>query len=384
MQFAKRFYTISRRFFASSSSVTSNKKLSSAKKPGNTSANAQQKQVTQDISKMPQPHPVLTPLNRKSRVSSNISEPIPSIHKLPLDSISCRVELDPELQKRLPRNILEVSSHFDGNYFILRPELLNQIYLKIQTNDKIIIDGPNGSGKSVTLMQIYASFKESIKMDEKKLCLYAPNVHKWTTGYFAYYPHDSAAEFVQPELALEILRLLAICNKGKAAVEGLEKEISEAQLDAFNRAIPLYQKTFKQLSEKGIDITIFLDSVNGLIDENSLTSYLDKDGQQLPLKSLPLCAQIYQMARVKVIGAMTRSNPMLPTCISVPETITTVTVPNYNADELKCVLQLYTNLGHCSFTNKSDQFVAFKSFVSGSNGKKLFKSCEYDSIYYKP
>ena len=90
---------------------------------------------------------------------------------------------------------------------------------------KMIIDGPNGSGKSVTLMQIYAFFKESIKMDEKKLCLYAPNVHKWTTGYFAYYPQDSAAEFAQPELAWKFFVYWRFVIKGKEAVEGLEKKL---------------------------------------------------------------------------------------------------------------------------------------------------------------
>ena len=180
-----------------------------------------------------------------------------------------------------------------------------------------------------------------------------------------------------------MLRLLVICNKGKAGISGLEGEIGEAQLDAYNRAIPLYQKTINGLIEKGIELTMFLDGVNGLIDENASTSYLDKEGNPLPLKSLPLCSQIYSMKSIKVIGAMTRSNPALPSnSSSISSSIIQLNVPNYTPDEIKRVLQLYNQLGHCS-SNKSDQFVAFKSFVSGSNGKKLFKSCEYDSIYYK-
>ena len=329
---------------------------------------------------MPQPHPVLTPLSRNNK-SNLISESIPSIETLADMTgnavIGYKVELNSELQKRLPRSVSEVSNHFSGNFFILRPELLKLIISTSLKYDKIILDGPNGSGKSVTLMQLFASFKESIERDEKKLCLYAPNAHKWTAGYFAYYPHESAS-FIQPELALEVLKLLVLCNKGK--LTGLEGEIGEAQLDAYNRAMPLYQKTINRLIESGTQITMFLDGANGLIDENSLTSYLDKDGDRLPLRNLPLCSQIYSMQGIKVIGAMTRSNPALPSNLTIPDSIAQLTVPNYDANEFKRVLQLYSQLGHCS-SNNSDQFVAFKAFVSGSNGRKLFKTCEYDSIY---
>lgn len=383
---------ISRRFLAASSAASNKKKvISSAKKPnGKTAAQSHgaAKQPVHDISKMPQPHPVLTPLNRNNK-NNLISESIPLIESF-MDApatavIGYKIEIDAELQKRLPRNVSEVSTHFGGNYFILRPELLKSITAAMRESDKIILDGPNGAGKSIALMQLFASFKESIRNDEKKICLYAPNVHKWTTGYFAYYPHETAAtsSFVQPELALEILKLLVICNKGKPALIGLEGEIGEAQLDAYNRAIPLYQKTLNGLLERGIELTMFLDGVNGLVDVNSSTAYLDQEGKQLPLSSLPLCSQIYSMeGGVRVVGAMTRSNPALPSDFSIPASLKQLSVQNYCPEEFKRVLQLYSQLGHCS-ANNTDQFLAFKTFVSGSNGKKLFKTCEYDSIYYK-
>lgn len=392
MQFATKLMALSlfpRRFLATASKkkvISSSKKSNSKKTPVKQGT----KVPVHDISKMPQPHPVLTPSNRNNK-NNLISESIPSIESFKealanniAAVVGYKIEIDTELQKRLPRNVSEVCTHFGGNYFILRPELLKSITTAMHENDKIVIDGPNGAGKSIALMQLFASFNESIRNDGNKICLYAPNVHKWTTGYFAYYPQETtASSFIQPELALEILKLLVVCNKGKSGLlGGLEGEIVEAQLDSFNRAIPLYQRTMNNLIEKGIELTMFLDGVNGLIDENSLTAYLDKEGKQVPLSSLPLCSQIYSMNGIKVVGAMTRSNPALPSDPSFPPSINQLSVPNYCPDDFKRVLQLYSQLGHCS-SNNTDQFFAFKSFVSGSNGRKLFKICEYDSIYYK-
>ena len=139
------------------------------------------------------------------------------------------------------------------------------------------------------------------------------------------------------------------------------------------------------LEDEGKELFIFMDGINGLIDENSLTGYNDKDGTALQLKSLPLCTQFFatQMkGNVKIAGALTHSNPSLPRDHQFPPNSKTIQIPNYSNEELKRVLQLYSQLGHCS-SNKTDQFVAFKHFVSGGNPRKLYKSCEYDSIYYK-
>lgn len=374
----------SSRKFASITATTAAAAVSNSNlKNGNKKNKNTTKSTTSDISKMPQPHPVLTPLARTSADQLSIDQ-LPALEAIDsCDKFIYRIELGNELQKRLTNSLGEVAEHFGGNLFILRKELINQIKEALKESDRILIDGPNGSGKSVLMMQIYSSMRESIKLDEKKLILYAPNVHKWTTGYFAYYPTEQA-EYKQPELALEILRLLMICNPREKLPIGLGEQINEAKLDSFNRALPLYERTMKELLENK-EIYLFLDGVNGLLDENSLTGYTDREGNALPLKVLPFCNEFFSKSikNMRVIGATTKSNPALPRIIPpIPPPIKSVIVPNYSAEELKQTLQLYSQLGHCS-TNKSDQFVAFKAFVSGSNGRKLYKSCEYDSIYYK-
>jgi Cdc6-like AAA superfamily ATPase len=341
------------------------------------------KSITTETSKMPQPHPVLTPLARTSADQLTVDQ-LPAIEAIEsCEKFIHRIELGNELQKRLTKGLGEVSDRFGGNLFILRKELIKQVGEALKESDHILIDGPNGSGKSVLLMQIYSAMKESIKNYDKKVILYAPNVHKWTTGYFAYYPIEQAGQYKQPELALEILRLLMICNPMEKLPSGLTEQFNEAKLDAFNRAIPLYEKTMNELL-KDKEFYLFLDGVNGLIDENSLTGYTDNEGNALPLKSLPLCNDFFfkSIKNKRVIGATTKSNPDLPRVIQQTSFKSVINVPNYSVDELKKILQLYGQLGHCS-TNKSEQFVAFKAFVSASNGRKLYKSCEYDSIYFK-
>lgn len=374
---------IPRRFFASNmttlktatTAAANSKKNSPAKVPG----------VNADISKMPQPHPVLTPLARSTADQAAI-DPLPAIDAIQdCEKFVYRVELDKELQKRLPKALAEVSDHFGGNVFVLRKELIEQIRNSLKDSDRMLIDGPNGSGKSVLLMQIYASVRDSIAADKDKLVLYVPNVHKWTTGYFPYYPVESAdgtVYYKQPELALEILRLLLVAN-GPKMPEGLAERIEDAKLDAYNRALPLFEQTMRELQEEK-ELFVFLDGVNGLIEGDSLTGYMDREGNALPLKALPLCSKFFNrdVFRGKIIGALTHSNPALPT-VSKTTTIPSVNVSNYSNEEMKRVLNLYSQLGHCTVGNKSEQFVAFKAFVSGGNGRKLYKSCEYDSIYYK-
>ena len=375
----QRLFTFSRKFASNATTAAAAAASKNNLKSGNKKNTT--KSTTTDISKMPQPHPVLTPLARTSTDQLSIDQ-LPAIEAIEsCDKFIHRIELGNELQKRLTNSLAEVAEHFGGNLFILRKELMKQVKEALKESDRVLVDGPNGSGKSVLLMQIYSSMKESIKLDDKKLILYAPNVHKWTTGYFAYYPTEQA-EYKQPELALEILRLLMVCNPVEKLPIGLGEQINEAKLDAFNRALPLYEKTMKELLESK-EIYLFLDGVNGLIDENSFTGYTDREGKALPFKVLPLCNELFSKSirNMRVIGATTNSNPALPRIIQ-PTPFKSVTVPNYSMEELKQTLQLYSQLGHCS-TNKSDQFVGFKAFVSGSNGRKLYKSCEYDSIYYK-
>lgn len=355
------------------------------KKPSSSSSTTSnpnsQIRPTVEISKMPQPLPVLTPLSRSNPVISDCIPPIESL--LTSDKSVFRIDLDGEIQKRLPKSIADTLGHFGGNYFVVRKELIEEVQGAMKDSSLTLFDGPNGSGKSVLLMQLYTSMRESLKSDAEKLLIYVPNVHKWTTGYFSYYPVGGGKEFIQPELALEILRLMTICNPGKVP-ENLIAEIKEAELDSFNRALPLYERIIKELKDQGKELFFFMDGVNGLIDKESSTGYLDQEGTALPLKSLPLCSNFFEPAtgNIKIISALTHSNPALPKISNLPPSIKIVKVPNYSQDDLKRVLQLYGQLGHVS-TNKSDQFVAFKAFVSGFNGRKLFKSCEYDSIYYK-
>lgn len=379
LQFAvlKRLLSDSRKF---ASTATAKYSKNSKQQQTPPVGNKNNKSTGTDISKMPQPHPVLTPLARTASDQLSIDH-LPAIESIAsCDKFIHRIELGNELQKRLPKSLVEVAGQFGGNLFVLRRKLIEEAYESLKETEFLIIDGSNGSGKSVLLMKLYAS----IKNDPNKLILYAPNVHKWTTGYFAYYPVEQEGKVInykQPELALEILRLLVVCNAEAAKLPAaLEQQINEAKLDSYNRAIPLYEKTMKELAEK--EIYMFFDGVNGLIDENSLTGYTDRNGNAVPLKHLPLCHEFFHKSNNKrrIVGALTHSNPALPHVN--PIKFKTIRVPNYSQEELKQALQLYSQVNHCA-SNKSDQFIAFKAFVSGSNGRKLYKSCEYDSIYYK-
>ena len=385
---------------------TKTSKSSNAKKPIMKLKTSTSKVATLDISKMPQPQPVLTPL---SRTSSNVNDQnsehplFPSFKELLADSqkhsSSFRVELPNELLKRLPRTLVEIYEHFKGNFYALRKELLMEAYeASVESEDSaVILSGPEGSGKSVLLLQLYSMMKESFKNDPSKLLMYVPNASKWTLGYFPYYPIENEIanelvkeklSFKQPELALEIINLLILGNKEKLSKD-YDQEMAEAKLDPYTRAIPLYESILKRelLSLENRKLFILMDGVNGLIDENLMTKYSDQEGNPLPLKALPICTQFFvkPVRGIRVIGALTQSNPSLPRDHDSLQKnhFKNVNVPNYSIDELKSVLNLYSQLGHCS-NNKSDQFVGMKLFVSGGNGRKLYKSCEYDSIYYKP
>lgn len=380
----RRVLTFPTRKFASNATAAAKTNLKDAMS-GNKKNASKTGTGSTDISKMPQPHPVLTPLARSS-ADQLAAELLPAMEAIEsTDKYVHKIELEKELQKRLTKSLGQLAEHFGGNLFILRKELMKQVSSALNESDRVLIDGPNGSGKSVLLMQLYAAMRESFKNDPEKVIIYAPNAYKWTTGYFAYYPveqENGQVIYKQPELAMEILNLLIASNPKEKVPAGLAEEIIEAKLDVYNRAIPLYEKTMKELLER--KVYFLFDGVNGIIDEDSITGYNDREGNALPLKALPLCAEFFcseSNQNMRVIGALTQSNPALPRSTR-PSQFKTVTVPNYSTEELKRTLQLYSQLGHCS-SNKTDQFVAFKTFVSGSNGRKLYKSCEYDSIYYK-
>lgn len=399
------------------STKTGNKTSNLKKSIKNTSANANKsKNVQVDVSKMPHPQPVLIPQTSRSTCGSSA---IPSLEELFNFAASSAespavfsVDLGAELEKRLPRSVAGLIDHFGGaNCSILRHKLVEEFAVAFKNDSgPVVLDGPAGSGKSVLLMQLYAALKASNK---QQLLLYAPNAAKWTTGYFSYYPEESKVNdntenthenthententrntrnstrdsvklsYKQPELALEMLQLLTICNPASKLPSGLPNRIDEARRDPFHLAVPLMEQIFAE--EK---LVVLLDGANGLIDANSSTSYLDANGVALPLRAFPLLRNFFLQSRanVKVVAALTNSNSLLPRHPQSPSNCTVLPVPNYSKTELQAVLNLYKQLGHLSIKSNTgisaDQFVNFKAFVSGSNGRKLFKSCEYDSIY---
>lgn len=327
-----------------------------------------------NISKMPPPQPVLTPLIKKRVLDAEVT--------------AHTIEISSELQKRLPRSLLNVSEMLGGNYYIQRGELMDLLkkFVEESGSRSILIDGPSGSGKSVILLQLFVALRED--PDVNNLIFYAPNAAKWTTGHFPYYPTTTSTstststepkQYLQPELALEMLNLLYKCNETKLKNSTLLADIGEAAQDPFNRAIPLFDKIFGDKSKR---FTFLIDSANGLLDDAASTGYLDASEQPLRLAAFPLLSSNFRKIPGKFIAATTHSDPALPkpNKLALEQTLS---VKNYSKEEIKSVLDLYSALGHSHPKAANDeQFIGLKAFVSGGNGRKLFKSCEYDAIYY--
>lgn len=363
------------RSFASSSAAT--------KTSIKSAADAKSSQAAPSLShKMPPPRPILTPLQK--RTSPFESTPCPnwsttstlptsnSIHPFPLPSS--------QLQSKLSKDLKSAAELFGDNYLVWRSEVMNQLAQASQKSSHLILDGSRGVGKSALLLQLFVSLQETYKNEPNKLLLFAPDAAKWTTGFFSYYPVENSASFEQPDLALEILKLLLWSNPGKELPFTLE-QVKEAAKDPLSLAGPLYNRVFAELKASGKHLTVLVDGVNGLLAEDSKTGYFDPNGQALPLSSFPLCRDFSKQADV-FIGALTRSNPLLPSASIPKSNFASFKVPKYSDSELQSVLEMYKRLGHLTASSGlTEQFVALKAFISGRNARLLFKSCEYDAIY---
>lgn len=327
--------------------------------------------------KMPPQRPVLTPLQKRvspfdARPAWPLSEStsFPAQFSLPAN----------QLQDRLGKDLRVAAGLFGGNYLLWRGQVMPKLAAFYQEHPKCLVTGQRGIGKSAVVLQMFASLQRSCQEDNL-LFLYAPNASKWTTGFFAYYP-TATGEYEQPELALEMLQLLLLSNPNKQ-LPFTADELKEASKDPLSSALPLYTRVREQLKASGRKLAVFADEVNGLIDEHSLTGYNDTEGKPLPLRVFPLCRDFIASAD-HFIGALTCSNPLLPKIpISSPATsLPSFQIPKYSDLEIREVLQMYKKLGHCGASSAvDDQFVAMKAFLSGRNGRLLFKSCEYDAVY---
>lgn len=359
------------RSFASSAAAKSSTKSAADAKASNAAPSL--------THKMPPPRPILTPLQKRTSpfeatpcpnwTTTTNSQTSNSIHSFPLTSS--------QLQSKLSKDLKSAAELFGDNYLVWRSDVMNQLAQASQKSSQLILDGSRGVGKSAILLQLFVSLQEAYKNEPNKLLLFAPDASKWTTGFFSYYPVENGNTFEQPDLALEILKLLHLSNPGKEMPFTLE-QVKEAAKDPLTLASPLYNRVFAELKSSGKHLTILADGVNGLISEESLTGYFDPNGKALPLASFPLCRDFSKQADV-FIGALTRSNPLLPAA-NAPES--SFKIHQYSDAELQTVLEMYKRLGHLTTsTGLTDQFVALKAFVSGRNARLLFKSCEYDAIY---
>lgn len=281
-----------------------------------------------------------------------------------------RIDLHPEFQKLLHGNLADAAKNFGGNVFVLIKDLIRQVRATARKFDRVLIDGAYGAGRSVLLMQTYAGVRESVASDRNKIILYVPNAPEWTSGK---YPHNPVMvngkiEYQQPELALEILRLMLIEN-GDKMPKGLAEKIEFAKLDVNNRAIPLYEKTLKQLCDR--DFILFMGGVDGLLSPNSLTGYKDVNGNPLPLKDLTLSASLFSGFKGKIIGTLIGSESSATANLNKKD-FALVTIPNYSCVDAKRVMQLYIDLGHCS-ANKIEMLSNCKDGTI--NGKDLYMSC---------
>ncbi len=326
--------------------------------------------------KMPPQRPVLTPIQKRQSPFEAQQLPFLSTDSV-ASNFPSQVSLPvAQLHNKLSKDLKVAADLFGANYLVWRGELMSKLAIFYGDHQSFLLSGQRGVGKSAILMQIFAALQQTGGDD---LLLFAPDSDKWTTGYFAYYP-TANGEFEQPELALEILQLLLWSNPNKKELPVTAEEIKEASKDPLSLALPLYSRVMTEIKASGRKLTILADEVNGLVDEGSLTGYNDVNGEVLPLRAFPLCRDFIKTGD-RFIGALTLSNPLLPKQpkYSLPE----FTIPAYSDAELTSVLQMYRKLGHLASNFAfDDQFVAMKAFLSGRNGRLLFKSCEYDSIYH--
>lgn len=356
--------------------------------------------------------PVLLP---RSKASTPTVPAIPPLTANPETEAAYAVHLSEDLQKRLAKSLTDAASRLGGNYFVWRRGIMSALAKRLRndtTSDRMlncngvrdvnahdsanasiasstitVLDGPRGAGKSATLLQLFASLQTAHQDDSSVLLLYVPDAARWTTGYYPYYPDVATGDYLQPELALDILQLFSHINRDKipTSLAFLTDALAQAAEDPFQLAIPLYNRLLDAFEEGSAPrrLIVLVDGANGLLDSAALTQYNDADGVSLSLSRLPVCRRLRELAspNVHLVAALTHSNPLLPVPVPVSSD-STLAVPNYSVAEVAQVLELYRRLGHSFPVGVSDaSHVGFKAFVSGRNGRLLFSSCDYDAIY---
>lgn len=247
--------------------------------------------------------------------------------------------------------------------------------LRAEPEQRILLDGPTGTGKSATLLQLADYLVKTRKSDSKEMVIYLGRVGRWTAGYYPYQQSKTnPAEYLQPELATDIMRLLTISVHDTSPP-------SEANPEA---AIDNLQRMLGLLAGDKERVLLLIDDLDALF---APTGYHDVDGNPLSVERMPVLRMMRSLfldTKATIIAAHCRSNPALVDS-RLNGTIFKASVERlsyFTAAEVQSVLDYYKALGHVP-QEVSPKFAQKIHFVSGGSAGKILPAAHYDSVYQR-
>ena len=246
---------------------------------------------------------------------------------------------------------------------------------------RLLLDGPVGSGKSVTLLQLSDYLLRSRRKDSKEFIIYSSRLSRWTAGYYPYQQNEgNPQEYDQSQLAIEIMKQIAVCNHELPTINDM---ISQAEENSVF-AIQNLKQILEIISTSQGQTFILVDELNALF---APTGYRDINSQPLSIERLPVLKMMrdfYLNPKFTLIGAFCHSNPALVDS-KLNGTLLEASVeslPYFSDNEVFCLLEYYKSLGQ--LTQKvSPKYAQKIRFISGGSGGKILPATHYDVVYQR-
>lgn len=263
---------------------------------------------------------------------------------------------------------------------------------------RILVDGPPGSGKSVIGLQVldhlllsFGRGKNDDDDDKSLVCCYFPRVSRWTAGYYPYHQSSRQSstpnEYDQPELAIEILKLLKMLNPQFSSIEQI---LSDSQLEP-KRAVQNFEEALRMISlfkDKKCMVVIVIDEVNALYSPT--TAYRDADSKKISIDRLPvlrLLRDFITNQQHDLLAITSRSNPNLselsPTTTRKDLNCESFQLKDSTVEQVQALLNYYKSLGHVPIPQVDYQYSQRIRFLSGGRCSKILPSVNYNFIYKK-
>lgn len=245
---------------------------------------------------------------------------------------------------------------------------------------RLLLDGPIGSGKSATLLQLSDYLLRGQRKDSGKIIIYSSRLSRWTAGYYPYQQNKvNLEEYDQLQLALEIMKQIAICNHDLPITELISQAEENADL-----VIQNLKQILELITANQAQTFILVDELDALF---APTGYRDINGQPLSIERLSvlkLMRDFYSNPKFILIGAFCRSNPALIDS-KINGTLLKASIERlsyFSDDEIFHLLEYYKSLGQ--ITQKVSSNYARKiRFVSGGSGSKILPATHYDVVYQR-